>query len=92
LVVVEGIESIRSKCLVVNEIHFNGIEDAADDVAIENDPIHNFEDNIDFIDPIISPDHVEEEVLQVDNIIKIYYNWQSQKAYHILVGQVKRQS
>lgn len=75
LVVVKRVESKWSKSLVIEQVHFYGIKNAADDVGIDHDPIHNFEDNIDLIDPIMPPDHVEQQIFQVKNIEQKYYHW-----------------
>jgi hypothetical protein len=58
-----------TKRLIIQQIHFQSVEDTASDVAEHNDPVHDFGDDINFIHPVIALDHIEQHLFEVYHVI-----------------------
>lgn len=55
-----------------------GVEDASDEVSVENDPVCNFDQNVYLVDPVVPTHQVKKHLLQVHNIVKINHDRKTQ--------------
>ena len=43
----------------------NGVEDAADEVSIHDDPVENLEDDIDLVEPVLPSHQVKHDLFDI---------------------------
>ena len=87
MVVIKRILRELPKVLVIEEDHFNGVEDAAHHMSVEQDHVYDLPDDGDLVEPVILAADVEQHLLQIHRIVYPNGYRQAQKGSYLLVGQ-----
>lgn len=87
MVVIERILRELTEVLVIQQDHFNGVEDAAHHVTVEQYHVDDLPDDGDLVEPVILAADIEQHLLQVHRIVYPNGYRQAQKRCYLFVGQ-----
>lgn len=71
MVVILRVESKCSKLFLFDKVDIYSVEDTADKMSVDNYPVYYLENDVDLVDPISAPHHVEKQLLKVHYVIEV---------------------